>query len=91
LNASFPFFWTAADLHKKLEESRTYYNAYRVHASLGDDTPIQIRAEANIGKADLCQFQWKSHCRGLVPVTDRWVNINSPYTAARIEWNYTAA
>jgi len=59
------FFWNAGDLQKKLEEFRTYYNAYRVHASLGGDTPAEICGKANIGKPDLCQYQWKSHCRGL--------------------------
>jgi transposase InsO family protein len=58
-------FWNASDLQRKLEEFRHYYNAHRVHTSLAGDTPSEISGEAIIHRADLNQFRWKSHCRGL--------------------------
>jgi hypothetical protein len=35
------FFWNAADLTRKLDEFRDYYNAHRVHRSLDGATPAQ--------------------------------------------------
>jgi hypothetical protein len=54
-------FWNANDLERKLEGFRQYYNAHRVHTSLDGNTP----SETTRRRADLNQFQWKSHCRGL--------------------------
>src|SRR5438034_3638458 len=34
-------FWNAVDLARKLREFSDYYNAYRVHRSLGGTTPAQ--------------------------------------------------
>jgi len=59
------FFWNAHDLEKKLEGFRQYYNAHRVHTSLNGATPSEAAGEATGRRADLNQFQWKSHCRGL--------------------------
>ena len=59
------FFWNANDLERKLERFRQYYNAHRVHTSLDGDTPSEITGETTSRRADLNQFQWKSHCRGL--------------------------
>jgi transposase InsO family protein len=58
-------FWNASDLERKLEEFRHYYNSHRVHTSLDGDTPSEITGETIIRRADLNQFWWKSHCRGL--------------------------
>ena len=58
-------FWNAGDLERKLEEYRHYYNAHRVHTSLGGNTPAEISGESIIRCADLNQSRWKSHCRGL--------------------------
>ncbi len=58
-------FWNASDLERKLEVFRHYYNAHRVHTSLDGDTPSETSGEAIIRRADLNQFRWKSHCRGL--------------------------
>jgi len=65
------FFWNAHDLERKLEGFRQYYNAHRVHTSLDGDTSSEMTAETTRRHADLCRFQWKSHCRGLyqLPVT----------------------
>ena len=57
--------WNAADLEGKLEEFRHYYNTHRVHTSLGSNTPSEICGETIIRRADINQFRWKSHCRGL--------------------------
>jgi transposase InsO family protein len=59
------FFWNANDLERKLEGYRQYYNANRVHTSLSGDTPSETTGETSGRCADLQQFQWKSHCRGL--------------------------
>jgi len=58
-------FWNACDLERKLEEFRQYYNAHRVHTALDGDTPSEICGETIIRRANLNQFRWKSHCRGL--------------------------
>jgi putative transposase len=58
-------FWNAGDLERKLEEYRHYYNAHRVHTSLGGNTPAEISGESIIRRADLNQPRWKSYCRGL--------------------------
>ena len=58
-------FWNANDLERKLEGFRQYYNAHRVHSSLNGDTPSEIAGETTSHRADLNQYQWKSHCRGL--------------------------
>jgi len=55
------FFWNANDLERKLEGFRQYYNVHRVHTSLDGNTP----SETTSRRADLNQFQWKSHCRWL--------------------------
>jgi hypothetical protein len=59
------FFWNANDLERKLEGFRHYYNAHRAHTSLNGDAPSEAAGEAAGRRADLNQFQWKSHCRGL--------------------------
>jgi len=59
------FFWNACNLERKLEEFRQYYKAHRMHTSLGGDTPSEICGKTIIRRANLNQFRWKSHCRGL--------------------------
>jgi putative transposase len=58
-------FWNIRDLDRKLEEFRDFYNGHRVHASLDGDTPSEISGAAVISRADLHQFCWRTHCRGL--------------------------
>ena len=54
-------FWNANYLERKLEGFRHYHNAHRVYTSLDGNTP----SETSSRRADLNQFQRKSHCRGL--------------------------
>jgi transposase InsO family protein len=58
-------FWNACDLERKLENFRQYYNAHRVHTALDGNTPSEMSGEKTRHRADLGQFRWKSHCRGL--------------------------
>ncbi|MEA3275712.1 MAG: integrase core domain-containing protein, partial [Pseudomonadota bacterium] len=58
-------FWNTCDLERKLEAFRQYYNVHRVHTALDGDTPSELSGETLSRRADLCQFRWKSHCRGL--------------------------
>jgi len=58
-------FWNATDLERKLETFRQYYNTHRVHSSFDGDTPSEITSVTVIRRADLNNFQWRSHCREL--------------------------
>ena len=58
-------FWNARDLERKLQAFREYYNSQRVHSSLDGVTPVQFSEETIVEHADLCQFRWQQHCRGL--------------------------
>ena len=59
------FFWNVVDLARKLDDFRTYYNAYRVHRSLGGVTPAQRGGASSPVSANLASYAWKPHCRGL--------------------------
>ena len=54
------------DLERKLAEFQRYYNAERIHASLGGTTPVEFGGGAGRKQAELSGFDWKTHCRGLV-------------------------
>ena len=56
------FFWTAADLEKKLKAYQQYYNESRCHSSREGAPPAGI---ASNKVADLNQYRWEMHCRGL--------------------------
>ncbi len=58
-------FWNAADLEKKLAEFRAYYNECRVHSSLGGHTPGVVSGDSATSPAELHNFRWQTHCRGL--------------------------
>ncbi len=58
-------FWNVHDLEKKLDEFKDYYNGYRVHAALEGETPLHISGNDAMGKANIDNYRWKSHCRGL--------------------------
>jgi putative transposase len=58
------FFWNAVDLARKLKEYEDYYNAYRVHRSLGGTTPAQCADASSAARASLDRHAWQ-HCRGL--------------------------
>ncbi len=53
------------DLDKKLNFFQDYYNGYRVHGALKGGPPLSISGNDVLGKADIDNYQWKSHCRGL--------------------------
>ncbi len=59
------FFWNAVDLEKKLAEFRAYYNVRRVHSSLGGQTPAEVSGDCVTSRANLHNFRWQTHCRGL--------------------------
>ena len=41
------------------------FNTHREHTALDGDTPSEICGETIVRRANLNQFLWKSHCRGL--------------------------
>jgi hypothetical protein len=53
------FFWNALDLARKLDHFRIFYNAYRVHRSLGGVTPDQRAGEPSPAPAKLASYAWK--------------------------------
>lgn len=59
-------FWNSADLERKLEEFRQYYNDHRVHASLNANTPAEASGHIVHKQAKLQVFRWKTYCRDLV-------------------------
>jgi transposase InsO family protein len=58
-------FWNAADLARKLNDFRAYYNAYRVHRSLDGVTPALRAGAPSATAAKLGSYAWKMHCRSL--------------------------
>ena len=59
------FFWNAADLARKLEAFRDYYNGHRVHRALAGLTPVQFAGALSPAPAALDHYGWQQHCRGL--------------------------
>ena len=59
-------FRNTVDLERKLGEFQYYYNQERVHASLGGDAPAEVAGESMTPCGTIDNFQWQSHCRGLV-------------------------
>lgn len=58
-------FWTARDLERKLGQFQDYYNHHRVHASLAGVPPDSKAQNSRSPVANLSDYQWQSHCRGL--------------------------
>jgi putative transposase len=56
------FFWTQADLEKKLHVYQQYFNEYRCHSGRDGVTPVK---SLDSRVADLDHYRWKTHCRGL--------------------------
>ena len=54
------------DSGTRLKEFRDFYNSNRLHAPLGGDTPVETSVETVISITYLCQFGWRTHCRGLL-------------------------
>jgi putative transposase len=59
------FFWTAADLERKLELFKIYYNSIRVHQGLSGDTPGEKAGGPSPLVARLEDYPWRSHCHGM--------------------------
>jgi len=59
------FFWNVADLERKLAEFQVYFNRSRVHSSLDGDTPGEVSGDCVTSRAELHNFSWQTHCRGL--------------------------
>ncbi|MFK8017760.1 MAG: integrase core domain-containing protein [Gammaproteobacteria bacterium] len=58
-------FWNAQNLEMKLTGFADYYNAARVHHSLGGVTPETKAGDGDCKVANLNSYRWQSHCRGL--------------------------
>ena len=58
-------FWNRIDLENKLSMYQVYYNNDRVHRSLCGQHPSQWAEEQQAEIADIHNYEWKSHCRGL--------------------------
>ncbi|MDA1000479.1 MAG: integrase core domain-containing protein [bacterium] len=58
-------FWNKRDLEEKLGEFKDYYNAHRVHRALDLKTPDDAGGKGLPTQADLRNFAWLAHCRGL--------------------------
>ena len=58
-------FWNKRDLEEKLEEFKNYYNTHRVHQALILNTPEEAAGKESLPPANLKNFEWLSHCRGL--------------------------
>lgn len=61
-------FWTTSDLERKLLRHRDYYNDQRTHHALNGVTPTVKTGKPTPKVADLNNFRWRSHCRGLYQV-----------------------
>ena len=58
-------FWNALDLERKLADFQVYFNRSRVHSSLDGDTPGEVSGDSVTSRAELHNFRWQTHCRGL--------------------------
>ena len=59
------FFWNSVDLARKLAAFREYYNAHRVHRSLGGTVPNHRAGLSSRMPATLEHYAWRHHCGGL--------------------------
>lgn len=59
------FFWNSIDLRRKLAEFRNYYNAHRVHRSLGGTAPDRFAGLSTRTPATFERYTWRHHCGGL--------------------------
>lgn len=62
------FFCNALELGRKWGHFRDYYNARRVHRSLGATTPAERAGESLRTSSDLDHVVWQPHCHGLFPI-----------------------
>ena len=66
------FFWNSVDLTRKLAAFQNYYNACRVHRSLGGTAPDHRSGLSSRTPAALHNYAWQQHCSGMfqIPVRD---------------------
>ena len=50
---------------EELADFHVHFNRHRVHSSLGGDTPAEVSGDSTAARAELSNFGWQSHCRGL--------------------------
>jgi transposase InsO family protein len=62
-------FWNERDLEEKLGEFQDYYNAHRVHQALNLQTPDEAAGREAPTQANVENYAWNSHCRGLFQTT----------------------
>lgn len=58
-------FWNATDLSRKLDTFEYYFNARRVHSSLGGVPPTSTIEETRPRIANLADYRWTPHFRVL--------------------------
>ncbi|MCP4982732.1 MAG: transposase [Gammaproteobacteria bacterium] len=57
------FFWNAQDVDWKFGDYRQYYNRYRTHQSLGEETPADVSGDPQSLCANLRNYSWQPHCK----------------------------
>ena len=62
------FYWNAADLLRKLDEFKDYYNAARVHRGIAGSTPAERAGGQCPTHGTLAQYDWRQYCRGMFQV-----------------------
>ena len=62
------FFWNSVDLTRKLAAFRDYYNAHRVHRSLGGTAPDHRAGLSTRALATFEHYNWRHHCGGLFQI-----------------------
>ncbi len=58
-------FWNESDLERKLDAFKEYYNNFRIHQSLKQQTTEETVGHAPPFLVDPKHFVWQSHCQGL--------------------------
>ena len=53
------FFWNAADLERKLDEFKTYFNQERTHSGLDGETPRKRSGDEVANVASLDDYRWQ--------------------------------
>lgn len=59
-------FWNSQDLERKLGEFKDYHNNHRTHTTLFGHSPGKFGRLANSGCANVIDYGWQQHCRGLL-------------------------
>ena len=59
------WFWNQADLERKLEDYKVFYNQYRCHTGLAGVTPAQRSGAPTPPLAHLDSYRWQPYCNGL--------------------------